>query len=178
MKTIGPTRLRRSRLLLLAAVTTASVLVGAIGTGPAYADAAYINHTWDPIRFNGGVPVTGESQLLVYPNGDFGWRGHFHDSGATSYNMEIGCIVKFNSGALFEVSGTGRVHGTFESGSRNWTWSQSGNSAVLAHEIATGQGAWSSCRAGADLAFAAMLAELKSTAGDVGAVVALVGSVF
>jgi hypothetical protein len=46
---------------------------------------------WDSgyITFNNGVPVGGYSHLTLYMDGTYMFTGHFHDSGATEYNMNL-----------------------------------------------------------------------------------------
>jgi len=77
---------------------------------------------WNPIVFSGGVPVGGWAQLTLFRNGTFNFVGHFHDSGATSYDVSCVFAVRDSSGTTFTFSHRGRVHGTFESGSRDDDW--------------------------------------------------------
>jgi hypothetical protein len=172
---ISPRGARRPRSLVLApAIAAVALLVGVLGAGTAYADSN-VNATWNPITFNNGVPVGGESQLLVYPNGAYNFRGHFHVSGAPSYNIQIACVVKFSSGALFEWSESGRVHGTFEAGSRDWNWNDSGTNPAFAQEWSHPQNYSWRCNAGADWSISSMLNSLKAAVGYVTTVVAVVG---
>ncbi len=87
------------------------------------------------ITFDGGVPVGGWSQLTLYQNGSYVFSGHFHDSGAPSYNDSLVWGVRTSSGVLFTFSHSGHMAGTFQSGSRDDDWNVQGTSAALA-------GAW------------------------------------
>ena len=84
------------------------------------------------ITFKDGVPVGGYAHLSVFPNGNYNFIGHYHDSGATSYNTELVFTLKDDiTNTVFVFPHQGRVHGTFESGSRNDDWNTSGNNPVL-----------------------------------------------
>jgi hypothetical protein len=84
------------------------------------------------ITFDNGVPVGGYSHLSLFPNGAFSFTGHFHDSGAPSYDTSLVWVLKSAAGSAFAFKHGGRVHGTFESGSRNDDWGDSGTNAALA----------------------------------------------
>jgi hypothetical protein len=85
------------------------------------------------IAFDNGVPVGGSSQLILFPNGDLNFSGHFHDSGAPSYDMSFVIVVASGNTAI-EFPLTGRVHGTFEAGSRDWDWNISQNNPAI-HDL-------------------------------------------
>jgi hypothetical protein len=72
------------------------------------------------------APVGGWTSLTLYSNGYYGWSGHMHDSGAPSYTYSGTCVVRFSNGAAFAFGASGRLHGTFESGSRDYNWNKSG----------------------------------------------------
>ncbi len=130
--------------------------------------------TQSPIVLGGGVPVGGWSQLTLYRNGAFNYSGHFHDSGATSYNMSCVYAIRGVDGTIFTFSHRGRVHGTFEAGSRDDDWSNSGTNEALA-------AAWPSLvaslswqvRVGANLDFSGVLDQAVQAVGTVVAVVAV-----
>lgn len=82
------------------------------------------------IAFDNGVAVGGSSLLTLLPNGAFSFSGHFHDSGGASYDMSYVAIVATGNSAITFEQG-GRVHGTFEAGSRDWDWGISGNNPAL-----------------------------------------------
>ncbi|WP_433423539.1 hypothetical protein ACQP1V_15995 [Microtetraspora malaysiensis] len=83
------------------------------------------------VTFSGGVPVGGWTSLTVYDNGTYQWSGHMHDSGAPSYNFTGVCVVRMSSGSAFVFETFGRLHGTFDSGSRDHNWSKSGTISSL-----------------------------------------------
>jgi hypothetical protein len=74
-----------------------------------------------PITFGGGVPVGGWSNLSLYPNGWFNFVGHFHDSGAPSYNVDHVWSIWSPGHGLIMIGTQGHMAGTFESGSRDFT---------------------------------------------------------
>jgi hypothetical protein len=76
-----------------------------------------------PVVFGGGVPVGGWSNLSLYPNGWFSAVGHFHDSGAPSYDILFTWSVWSPRHGLIIVAHKGHMAGTFESGSRDHDWS-------------------------------------------------------
>jgi hypothetical protein len=73
-----------------------------------------------PITFGGGVPVGGWSNLSLYPNGWFNFVGHFHDSGAPSYNVDHVWSIWSPGHGLIMIGTQGHMAGTFESGSRDF----------------------------------------------------------
>ncbi|WP_424528857.1 hypothetical protein ACOZ38_04020 [Sphaerisporangium viridialbum] len=83
------------------------------------------------VTFSGGVPVGGWTSLTLYDNGTYQWSGHIHDSGATSYNFTGVCVVRLSSGSAFVFETAGRLHGTFDSGSRDHNWSKSSSIPAL-----------------------------------------------
>ncbi|MEH2325231.1 MAG: hypothetical protein V7K32_17055 [Nostoc sp.] len=84
------------------------------------------------LTFNNGIPVGGYSHLSLFPDGNYNFTGHYHDSGVPSYNTELVFALKDNvGGSIFVFPHQGRVHG-WEPGSRNDDWNISGNNPVLA----------------------------------------------
>ncbi|MEH2325620.1 MAG: hypothetical protein V7K32_19080 [Nostoc sp.] len=130
------------------------------------------------ISFNNGVPVGGYSHLSLFPNGAYSFTGHFHDSGATSYDTGLVFALKDSLGTTFTFSHTGRTHGTFESGSRDDDWNESGTNPVLAADwgnISSGY-SWSS-RAGANLNLGGIFDEAVKIVGYAQTVIQVVGYV-
>lgn len=84
---------------------------------------AELSFSFNPIVFDGGVPVGGWSNLTVRHDGTFTFAGHFHDSGGTEYNMALAWAVKDSRNIVYTFGHTGHVAGTFESGSRDDDWS-------------------------------------------------------
>jgi hypothetical protein len=84
----------------------------------------------------------------LFPNGAVSFTGHFHDSGAISYNTSFVWVVKSSTGTAFTFAHKGRVHGTFEPGSRDDDWGDSATNAALA-------AAWSDISAGYEATWSA-----------------------
>ena len=127
------------------------------------------------IVFGGGVPVGGWTAISLFPNGAFNFSGHMHVSGAPSYNVGVTWVVTTSDGQpTFTLPVTGRVHGTFEPGSRDFDWNTSGTNPALAAawpELAAGyRWRW---QAGANADFLAMTQAAVQAIGAVGAVIAL-----
>lgn len=74
------------------------------------------------INFNNGVPVSGWASLTLHSDGTCQFSGHFHDSGAPSYNIEFVWVVVDSDGTAYTFTVSGRMHGTFEAGSRDFNW--------------------------------------------------------
>ncbi len=90
----------------------------------------------NPVNFDNGVPVGGWSNISLYPNGWFNFVGHFHDSGAPSYNLDFVWSIWRPGGALIMIGTQGHMAGTFESGSRNFDWNIQQNRPDIAGEWA------------------------------------------
>jgi hypothetical protein len=96
----------------------------------------HLDFSWTPIVFGGGVPVGGWSNLTVRQDGTYTFSGHFHDSGATEYNMALVWAVKDSQNKVYTFKHTGHVSGTFEPGSRDDDWSIDGQNDTLAQNWA------------------------------------------
>jgi hypothetical protein len=84
------------------------------------------------ITFDNGVPVGGYAQLTLHQDGSYLFGGHFHVSGAPSYNTAFAFVVWDARGTAYTFSHTGRVHGTLEPGSRDDDWVIRGTNPALA----------------------------------------------
>ncbi|HVY57198.1 MAG TPA: hypothetical protein VHA77_05050 [Xanthobacteraceae bacterium] len=93
------------------------------------------------IVFDNGVPVGGWAHVDLFPNGAFSFSGHFHDSGAPSYNVTFAVAIRGSRGTTFTLAKEGRMHGTFEAGSRDFNWGDNGSNPAL-------QTAWAELSAG------------------------------
>jgi hypothetical protein len=93
---------------------------------PGGLDSGGLDFSFNPIVFGGGVPVGGWSNLTVRQDGTYTFSGHFHDSGATQYNMALIWAVKDSRNIIYTFEHKGQVAGTFESGSRDDDWSEDG----------------------------------------------------
>jgi hypothetical protein len=127
------------------------------------------------ITFGGGVPVGGFSHLTIYSDGSYGYTGHFHVSGAPSYNYGLVWVVKDSQGRPFSFSHGGRLHGTFESGPRDDDWAFTNTDQRLAQfwpDIAAGYSwAWKSA---VNIDLRAILNSAVETLGTAVAVIAIV----
>jgi hypothetical protein len=86
---------------------------------------AQLDFDFPNITFDNGVPVGGFMHLTLFQTGDFAFTGHFHDSGATEFNLNfvVGVRDSASPANLFTFSpAQGHVAGTFESGSRDYDW--------------------------------------------------------
>jgi hypothetical protein len=77
------------------------------------------------IGFKDGVAVGGWANLGLSDTGSVNFSGHFHVSGAISYDTAFVWAVKDAVGNIYTFQHTGRVHGTFEPGSRDDDWGKS-----------------------------------------------------
>ncbi|MFD9662877.1 hypothetical protein ACFWAY_14820 [Rhodococcus sp. NPDC059968] len=128
------------------------------------------------IVFGGGVPVGGWTQMVVFPDGSYNYSGHLHVSGATSYTVSIAWMLTTGSGhPSFVMPAKGRLHGTFEPGSRDFDWNRSGTNPALrnAWPIFNAQGYRWRWSASANLDIGPLITGLGQAIGVVGAVVAL-----
>lgn len=130
-----------------------------------------------PINFGGGVPVGGWANLSVFPDGNYNFSGHFHDSGATSYDVNVVWGLRSSDGSVFVFTAAGRVHGTFESGSRNFDWNHAGNYPAMASDWAALSSGWSArWSSHTSLNVGGSLEDVKNGLGAAGAVVAIVAA--
>ncbi|MFD6159350.1 hypothetical protein ACFWF7_28840 [Nocardia sp. NPDC060256] len=83
-----------------------------------------IDFDFPSITFDNGVPVGGFAHLTLFKSGNCRFTGHFHDSGATEYNMATVFTVQDSEGTLYTSGVQGHVSGTFQSGSRDFDWDQ------------------------------------------------------
>ncbi|MFF2132910.1 hypothetical protein ACFVW1_47800 [Streptomyces olivochromogenes] len=127
------------------------------------------------IVFGDGTAVGGWTSIALYPNGAFNFNGHLHDSGGASYDMAVTWVVTTNDGQpSFSLPVTGRVHGTFEAGSRDFDWNASGTNPALAAawpELAAGyRWQWN---AAANVDIGALIGTVVQAIGSVGTVIRL-----
>ena len=133
------------------------------------------------ISFDGGVPVGGWSQITLYQDGSYNFSGHFHDSGAPSYNDELGWAIVSSTGVAYTFEHSGHMAGTFESGSRDDDWNISDrNDAIAAGWADLCNGYTWRWQAGVNFDTGALmnsiLNALKVTGTVVGTVVAIVAA--
>lgn len=88
------------------------------------------------------APVSGWSSLSLWPDGAYQFSGHLHVSGAPSYDASVVWVVASCAGTAFIFSHTGRLHGTFEHGSRDDDWSDSDTRQAIADAWRDLSGCW------------------------------------
>lgn len=129
------------------------------------------------ITFSGGVPVGGYAQLTLFQSGHFNFNGHFHVSGAPSYNVGFAVGVRSQRGVLYTFLRSGHLAGTFEPGSRDFNWSVQELRDVVREDwadISVGSTWWWNAKVNWDpLAILSTIKTLAETVGAVGSVVAL-----
>ena len=134
-----------------------------------------LDFEFNPIVFDGGVPVGGNSHLTIRQDGSYTFVGHLHDSGATEYNVGVVWVVKDSQNMAYSFPGaTGHVAGTFESGSRNFDWSMEAHDDQLANNWANlAAGPIARSKAGANIDLVNLTNAAIGLAGTVLGVVAL-----
>ncbi|WP_432932695.1 hypothetical protein ACQPZZ_15625 [Microbispora sp. CA-135349] len=126
------------------------------------------------VNFSGGVPVGGWTSLTVYRDGTYQWSGHMHDSGGTSYNFSGVCVVRTSSGSAFVFETFGRLHGTFDSGSRDHNWNKSGTISSLPTAWRASSGYTWSCQNSVKLNLDGTVKTALDAVGYVKSVIAIV----
>ena len=111
---------------------------------------------WDSgyITFSNGVAVGGYSHLTLFVDGTYMFTGHFHDSGSAEYNMSLVWAVVNSQNNAYTFTTSGHVAGTFESGSRDYNWSNNAQNDLIKQNwasIVAGNYAVWQAKAGGDL---------------------------
>jgi hypothetical protein len=101
----------------LVAASDSQLIAAASQLGPWHGD----------IGFPSGIAVGGNADLVLYQNGAFNFSGHAHVSGAISYDFGFVWAVRDTQvpAAVYVFATNGRLHGTFEAGSRDHNWGRS-----------------------------------------------------
>jgi hypothetical protein len=151
------------------------------GTGGAgkSLDAKSMAMKWDPIVFDGGIPVGGGASLVLHADGRWEFSGHFHDAGFSPYDVNIVWAVRTNTGALFTFAATGAVSGTLGAGSRDFQWNLGGTDADLRAAWLDLQAGWSwQAQSGTSLEWGRLWGDVKGALGEVHSITAVVGPLF
>jgi hypothetical protein len=83
--------------------------------------------------------------------------------------------VRAGDGTVFTFTRTGRVYGTFESGSRNFDWGDNPTSTAIAADWNNLVASWSwQARAGADIDIGALVDSAVKAVGQAAAVIAII----
>jgi len=90
----------------------------------------------DSITFDGGVPVGGFAHLILCKDGTYSFYGHFHDSGATEYNINFVWAIKDSGNHVYTFQQSGHVSGTLEPGPRDFDWRIDGQNTTIARNWA------------------------------------------
>ena len=149
---------------------------GSSGTGTGQQSIVF---NWNPIVFQGDVPVGGWANLTVDPGGSYNFSGHFHDSGAVNFNVSTIFAIKSSRGAVFTFSISGKVNGTegvITGGSRDFDWDNSGTNDALKANWDDLAGGWAGhADASASLSIPDLWNDLKAAVGAIAQVIAVVG---
>ena len=117
--------------------------------------------------------------LALFQDGTYSFAGHFHDSGAPSYDVDVVWVIVSESGKAFSFAIKGSTHGPFEAGSRDFDFTQNGNNPQI-------RDAWPDLCAGYHWRWSAyvnwnlqaavddVVSALKTAGAVIGAVVAVV----
>ena len=127
------------------------------------------------IHFDSGAPVRGWAQLTLFQTGVVNFSGHFHDSGATSYDVSLAVAVRSQAGVLYAFGSAGHMAGTFEPGSRDFNWGREEHRDAVRDDwanIAVNSTWW--WHASVNLNLASSLEAVKNLAQTVGAVGAVI----
>jgi hypothetical protein len=130
---------------------------------------------WNPIVFGGGVPVGGWAQLTLFRSGAVNFTGHFHDSGGTSYDVTCTFAVRAGDGNVFTFTKSGRVHGTFEAGSRDFDWGENPSNTAVGADWPNLASSWSwHANAGANVDIGALVDSTVKAVGQAATVIAII----
>ena len=130
---------------------------------------------WNPIVFDNGVPVGGWAHLSIRQDGSYTFSGHFHDSGATSYDMAIAWGVKDAQNRAYTFQHTCHVAGTFEPGSRDCDWAINSYSSDIANYWSDITASWTyNAQANADWDIWGTINNVVKALGVVASVIAIV----
>jgi hypothetical protein len=133
------------------------------------------------IAFPSGIALGGTAQVVMWPNGNFAFTGSLHNSGAAEYDDSVAIVLRASNGEAFTFTHQGTTYGTFESGSRDDTWSGGGNSGVNPQiaaswsAIAAGY-AWT-CTSQESLDLGGLVKSIEAALTDIGTVITVAGPV-
>lgn len=141
-----------------------------------------ITMNWNNITFDNGVPVGGWASLTVYGDGEYEFSGHFHDSGATSYNTNMVWAFRSGDGTVFTFTDSGHEAGTAElifGGSRDHDWDDTGTNPQLQADWSNiQQQGWSwQAQTDTSLDVGTLFNDIKPYIGYIQTVVSVVGAI-
>ncbi|MFT4088102.1 MAG: hypothetical protein QM658_13325 [Gordonia sp. (in: high G+C Gram-positive bacteria)] len=172
--------------------------IGVIGGRPTGIRAAADRFDEDvvlsaPIVTGDGVALGGQHEVKLHRDGRFEYSGHVRATGWPSYTASVAAVVNFpivdpggpDKPGVLTFAAQGRAHGTNESGDRNYSWSQSGTSSLIAAQWLGLRSAQLATRIDYDtdwfgavgdvVSFVAQIAAASATFGATGAAVVLLG---
>jgi hypothetical protein len=138
---------------------------------------ASLDFNFAPITFSSGIAAGGNAHLTVRQDGSYTFSGHFHDSGAAAYNTALVAVVKDLVNRVYSFQHTGRIAGTFESGSRDDNWNVSAVNPAIADNWAniSALATWhAQADVNADVDLAAIVKAVETAAGVIVQVIAVV----
>jgi hypothetical protein len=156
--------IRRGAVLLVAPVVAVAVLA-------APASAASKS---SQLNISDGQYVRGNTSIVMNDNGTFQFKGHLHNNGVLDYNMKVACVVKTTNGAL-QFTHSGKIKGdlsTIFSGNKSLDWDKSGFNQAISSQFGAITGP-TTCRTSSSLTLTQLLNDLKTVAGVVGTVIAI-----
>jgi hypothetical protein len=127
-----------------------------------------------PISFPDGVAAGGNAHLSVFSDGTWSMSGHFHASGAVSYDVGVVFVVADSLGRPISFAHSGRVHGTFEPGSRDHDFAGTNNEPMIAQLWPSNFGQQGDWKAQADMNLQEMVQAAVQDVGTVATVAAIV----
>ena len=106
------------------------------GTGARYSGAAHViegTKVFDAGFITTGYAFGGPAKVELHRNGDYRFTGHWHNSGADNYKLDLVLAVITPDGKAFTFRHQGKAYGTFTSGSRDTDWDNRGNNPEIAN---------------------------------------------
>ena len=86
-----------------------------------------LTFTFNSFDLNGGTRVSfNGAQLTLFEDGSYVFSGSFHDGGLFEYNVSMVIAIKDSQNIVYTFGQQGDVAGTFESGSRDFSWDVNG----------------------------------------------------
>jgi LGFP repeat len=141
----------------------------------AFIPTGQLDFDFPSITFGGGVPVGGFAHLTLFQDGNYKFTGHLHDSGATEYNVAAVIGVKDGVNRVYTFQTQGHVAGTFESGSRDYNWSNDGQNDLIAKQwVDLEKTAFGKLQAAANLELVNVTNSLIGSLGTILGIVAIV----
>ncbi|UOZ07030.1 hypothetical protein [Amycolatopsis sp. WQ 127309] len=133
------------------------------------------------ITFSGGTALGGWALVTLFPDGNFEFSGHLHNSGAAAYEHTLILAVPDAAGQILTFRQSGNTFGTLQPGPRDCDWKTAGHNDLIATSwnALTAQGGEPSWRIDASVNWGAIINalvdDIAKAAGYIGTVVSIVG---